>query len=290
MPGIQNNAMNIPLAHANQQYWDLTAENYDSIFSESVIGRVQRDAVWRELDKVFQPGMRILELNCGTGVDAVHLAARGVRVVACDLSSKMIDAARRRSGAAGVDALVDFRVLPTEEIDSLVAEAPFDGAFSNFSGLNCVQDISQAARNLARLLKPRAQTQLCMVGRFSLWEMAWHLAEGKPALALQSFKRKPTTHISTQGVVLVHYPSVNDMRRMLASEFRLRGWKGIGVAVPPSCLEPFARRVPEMVAGLAKIDHYLSRVPIFRSMGDCVLLQFERLSEESPSGGKPSSS
>jgi ubiquinone/menaquinone biosynthesis C-methylase UbiE len=288
--GIRKNAMNIPVAHTNQEYWDLTAENYDSIFSETVIGRVQRDAVWRELDKTFQPGMRILELNCGTGVDAVHLATRGVCVIACDLSSKMIDAARHRLGTTGVDALVDFRVLPTEKIDSLVGEAPFDGAFSNFSGLNCVQDISQAARNLARLLKPNAKTQLCLVGRFSLWEMAWHLAEGKPALALQSFKRKPATHISAQGAVLVHYPSVSDMRRMFAPEFRLRGWKGIGVAVPPSCLEPFARRFPGMVACLAKIDHYLSRAPIFRSMGDCVLLQFERLSEEFPSGGKPSSS
>jgi hypothetical protein len=55
--------MNIPVAPANQAYWDQTAENYDSIFSETVIGRVQRDAVWRELDKNFQPGMRILELN-----------------------------------------------------------------------------------------------------------------------------------------------------------------------------------------------------------------------------------
>jgi ubiquinone/menaquinone biosynthesis C-methylase UbiE len=280
--------MNIPVAPANQAYWDQTAENYDSIFSETVIGRVQRDAVWRELDKNFQPGMRILELNCGTGVDAVHLAARGVHVVACDLSSKMIDAARRRLGPTGLDALVDFRVLATEEMDSLVGDPLFDGAFSNFSGLNCVQDISRAARNLARLLKPGAKTLLCMVGRFSLWEVAWHLAEGRPALALHSFRRKPTTHISAQGAVLVHYPSVSDMRRMFAPEFRLRRWKGIGVAVPPSCLEPLARRVPGVVGSLAKIDRYISRAPIFRSMGDCVLLQFERLSEECPSGRNPS--
>jgi ubiquinone/menaquinone biosynthesis C-methylase UbiE len=280
--------MNIPVAPANQAYWDQTAENYDSIFSETVIGRVQRDAVWRELDKNFQPGMRILELNCGTGVDAVHLAARGVHVVACDLSSKMIDAGRRRLGSTGLDAFVDFRVLATEEMDSLVGAAPFDGAFSNFSGLNCVQDISQAARNLARLLKPGAKILLCMVGRFSLWEVAWHLAEGRPALALRSFRRKPTTHISAQGAVLVHYPSVSDMRRMFAPEFRLRRWKGIGVAVPPSCLEPLARRVPGVVGSLAKIDRYISRAPIFRSMGDCVLLQFERLSEECPSGRNPS--
>jgi ubiquinone/menaquinone biosynthesis C-methylase UbiE len=282
--------MNIPVAHANQAYWDRTAENYDSLFSESVIGRVQRVAVWRELDKHFQPGMRILELNCGTGVDAVHLARRGVRVIACDLSSKMIEAGRRRLDATGLDALVDFRVLATEKIDSLVGDGPFDGAFSNFSGLNCVRDISQAARNLGRLLKPGARALLCMVGRFSLWEMAWQLAQGKPALALHSFRRKPTTHISAGDAVLVHYPSVSDMRRMFAPEFRLRAWKGIGVAVPPSCLEPLARTVPGVVGGLAKIDRYLSRAPVFRSLGDCVLLQFERLSDESPSSRNPSSS
>jgi SAM-dependent methyltransferase len=280
--------MNLPVVPANQAYWDLTAEHYDQIFSQTVIGKVQRDAVWRELDKSFQSGMHILELNCGTGVDAVHLAARGVRLVACDLSSKMIDAARKRLEETGLDSFVDFRVLATEKIESLAGDPPFDGAFSNFSGLNCVQDIPEAARNLARLLKPGAKALLCIVGRLSPWEMGWHLAHGRPALALRSFRRTPTTDITAQGVI--QYPSVNDMRRMFAPEFRLRGWMGIGVAVPPSCLEPFAGMFPGVVNGLAKIDRYLSRVPVFRRLGDCVLLQFERLNEERPSGHRPFSS
>jgi ubiquinone/menaquinone biosynthesis C-methylase UbiE len=275
--GAQKNVMNHPVANANQAYWDLTAQDYDRIFPESVIGRVQRDAVWREMDKVFQPGMRVLELNCGTGIDAVHLAGRGVRVVACDLSSKMIDAARRRLSTTELDEFVDFRVLDTAKLDSLVVDAPFDGAFSNFSGLNCVQDLSQVAGNLARLVKPGARILLCMVGRFSPWEMAWHLAHGKPGLALRRFRRRPTTPISAQEAVMVHYPSVRDMRRIFAPDFRLRGWRGIGVAVPPSCLETLAQRAPAVVGGLARIDRYISRAPIFRSIGDCVLIQFERM-------------
>ena len=214
--------MNIPVDHANEAYWDLIAENYDHNFPETVIGRVQRDAVWHELDRAFQPGMRILELNCGTGIDAVHLAKLGVRVVACDLSSKMIDAARRRLSAAFLDGLVDFRVLDTEKIETLIVDAPFDGAFSNFSGLNCVQDVSRVAENLSRLLKPSAQILLCMVGRFSPWETAWHLAHGKPVVALHSFKRKPTAGLSSRGTVSVHYPSVRDVRRMFAPKFRSR--------------------------------------------------------------------
>jgi ubiquinone/menaquinone biosynthesis C-methylase UbiE len=275
--------MNIPVVPANQAYWDLTAENYDHVFSETVIGRVQRDAVWRELERNFQPGMRILELNCGTGIDAVHLAKLGVRVVACDLSPKMIDAARRRLSAAGLDGRVDFRVLDTEKIETLVVDAPFDGAFSNFSGLNCVQDISRVAENLALRLKPGARVLLCMVGRFSPWEMAWHLVHGKPVVALHSFRRKATAELSLRGAVSVRYPSVRDVRRMFAPKFRLRGWKGIGVAVPPSCLGSIGKMAPRLVGGLAKIDRYLSSAPIFRSLGDCVLLEFERLHDEFPS-------
>ena len=280
--------MNLPAANANQAYWDLTAENYDRIFPDSLIGRVQRDAVWRELDKVFQPGMRVLELNCGTGIDAVHLAGRDVRVVACDLSSKMIDAARQRLSTTGLDDFVDFRVLDTAKLESLVVNETFDGAFSNFSGLNCVRDLSQVAGSLARLLRPGAQTLLCMVGRFSPWEMAWHLAHGKPTLALHRFRRRPTTPTSTSApdAVLVHYPSARDMRRIFAPEFRLRAWRGIGVAVPPSCLETLAQRVPWAVGGLATIDRYISRVPIFRDIGDCVLMRVERVRGESPTGAK----
>ena len=280
--------MNSPATRTDQAYWDSIAANYDQVFPETVIGKVQRDAVWRDLDKAFQPGMRVLELNCGTGIDASHLAERGVQVMACDLSAGMIAAARRRVDSAGLAALVDLRVLPTEEIDSLTAEAPFDGAFSNFSGLNCVQDISRVARNLARLLKPDAKLLLCMVGRFSPWEMAWQLAHGSPGLAMRRFRRKPTTHVSAHGAFSVRYPSVRDMTRMFAPEFRLGGWKGIGIAVPPSCLEPLARMPLSIIGELAKIDRYLSRVPVFRSMGDCMLLQFERLTGELSSSRKAS--
>ena len=40
----------------------------------SLIGRAQRRVVTKELDRIFHSGQRILELNCGTGVDALHLA------------------------------------------------------------------------------------------------------------------------------------------------------------------------------------------------------------------------
>ena len=49
----------------------------------------------------LKAGERVLELNCGTGEDAVHLARRGVRVLATDNSPRMLAAARSKIARAG---------------------------------------------------------------------------------------------------------------------------------------------------------------------------------------------
>ena len=76
--------------------FDALAADYDRSFTASAIGQRMRAAVWRRLDTAFAPGERVLELNCGTGEDAVHLAERGVRVLATDVSPASSPAFRAR--------------------------------------------------------------------------------------------------------------------------------------------------------------------------------------------------
>jgi 2-polyprenyl-3-methyl-5-hydroxy-6-metoxy-1,4-benzoquinol methylase len=66
----------------------------------------------------------------------------------------MIELAQRRANSTQTNEQIDFRVLATENIESLDKEGLFDGAFSNFSGLNCVDDLAAVAQKLARLLRP----------------------------------------------------------------------------------------------------------------------------------------
>lgn len=257
--------------------FDSIAESYDKIFTDSLIGRAQRDAVWQELDRVFHSGQRVLELNCGTGVDAVFLAERGVSVVACDVAPRMIEVARRRVSSAGMGGLVDFRILATEDIAVLAGEGPFDGAFSNFAGLNCVEDLSAVARSLAWLLKPGARVLLCMAGRFVAWEIAWYLAQGNLHKALRRFRRSGAVgRLPNGATVKVYYASVGVVSRVFAPEFHLRKWKGVGLIVPPSYLEPLAQRFAKVLDKLVTADRWLGRFPVLRAMADHVLLEFER--------------
>ncbi len=83
-----------------QAYWDVAADSYARDFTTTLIGQKLRAAVWRDLDRAFRPGQKVLELNCGTGLDAVHLAQRKIRVLACDISKGMVEQARRHAEAA----------------------------------------------------------------------------------------------------------------------------------------------------------------------------------------------
>ena len=264
--------MSSQLLEAGRQYWDLTAETYDQVFPETLVGRAQRGAVWTALEQAFQSGQRVLELNCGTGIDAVHLAEKGVRVLACDLSPRMVEIAAQRSAANEAAERTVFRAIPTEEIAQLIPEGPFDGAFSNFSGLNHVEDLSKVARDLGQLLRPGARVLICMAGRIGAWEIIWQLARRD----LRGVVRRLRPQLQTPKMQ-AYFPSVRSIARAFKPNFRLVHWQGIGIAVPPSCMEPWARRFPMVLEGMISADQWLTHCPGVRALGDCVLLHFERL-------------
>ena len=56
-----------------------------------------RETVWRTLTGACPPGARLLDLGCGTGIDAVELARRGYPVLATDWSPQMVERTRERA-------------------------------------------------------------------------------------------------------------------------------------------------------------------------------------------------
>ncbi len=263
------------IVQSSRAPFDSLAESYDRVFTDSLIGRAQRDAVWRELDAAFVPGQHVLELNCGTGVDAVHLAEQGVPVDAFDSSPAMIRVARRRLLPPCLLS-PRFEVLATEDLS--VLNSVYDGAFSNFGGLNCVQDLRQGARNLARLVRPLGHLVLCLAGRVCAWETGWWLAHGNPTKAFRRLRRHGVTaQLAPGALVHVQYPMMRELRRLFQPEFSLVSARGIGLLVPPSDIEPQARRFPGFLRAAVHLDAHLSSLPLLRSISDHILLKFRRI-------------
>ncbi len=66
----------------------------------------------------LEPGMRVLDLACGTGDPALEIARRvgpNGRVTATDLSPQMLDECRKNASAAGI-ANLDFAVADAESL------------------------------------------------------------------------------------------------------------------------------------------------------------------------------
>jgi ubiquinone/menaquinone biosynthesis C-methylase UbiE len=235
--------------------FDRLAAHYDQLWTRTPTGSAQRSLVWRNVDGLFHPGGRVLDIGCGTGADAAHFSARGIAVHATDSSPAMVDAARRRGGFSA-------SVLRAEEI----AEAGeiYDGAISNFGALNCVGDLSAVARALAPVVRPGGRVALCTIGRFCAWETLYYAGRFQFRKALRRLRGSASSSLG----IAVHYPTVAALAAAFAPEFTLRQWMGIGLLVPPSYVPLPAALV--RIFGL--LDRALARLPLLRAMADHRLL------------------
>jgi hypothetical protein len=224
--------------------------------------------VWEVLADTFRPGDEILTLNCRTREDAAFLSLLDVSVVACDAKEGMIHAGRNPP--------IQLALLPTQHLSNRRAGALFDGALSNFSGLNSVADLNRTARELASMVTLGAPVIICLSTRFCLSETLWFLFHGKVRKAFRRSFAIATVNVG-DCAVKIHYPALGKVRKSFSPYFLMRSCTGIGVAVPPLFLEPVSRKHPLVLGLLCRIDKGISHLPLFRSIGDHMLLYFERV-------------
>lgn len=258
--------------------FDVVARSYDRSFSGSALGRRLRNQVWQHLERVFSGGDRILELGCGTGEDALWLAKRGVRVLATDASPAMLEVTREKVDGAGVGEMVETRRLDLAAIDveGRTLDGPFDGALSNFGPLNCVADRTPVAQALAGLIRPGGTVVAVLMGPFCPWEMLWHLAHGRPSMAVRRLRQGRRVHVGGGTEMPVWYPTPGRVQREFAENFRPSGRMAIGCFLPPPYLDHLTRTRPGLIRRLAGLEARWQRRFPFTWCGDHFLLSFER--------------
>ncbi len=275
--------------------FDRMAASYDAEFTNTPLGRALRAAVWERLEAAFPPGSCALELACGTGEDARHLSGRGVRVLATDQSEEMLEIARQKCAGLSVEfARLDLNLvgsgdwgLPDPATSGRCpnrtppgpagsGDRQFDGAFSNFGGLNFVADLRPVAGFLAGAVRPGGRLVLVVMGRWCAWEVVWYLAHGRPRTA---FRRLGPVRARMGGggawgcpACTVHYPTAAGVRRAFAPFFRLRRARPLGLFLPPSYLEPLTRRACFPLRAFGALDRLAPR-PLW---GDHTLYEFMR--------------
>lgn len=132
----------------NSAYWDTQIGEGNAFHLELV-----RPAVEGLLAP--RPGETVLDLACGNGVYARHLADQGCAVVACDFSKAFIELATRREKGAYRVHPIDYRVVDAADPEQLASLGSnrFDAVVCNMAIMDIV-DINPLFEWVPRLMKP----------------------------------------------------------------------------------------------------------------------------------------
>lgn len=132
--------------------------NYDSIAADyaAFVDSAPYNALYERPAMISMlPDIRdahILDAGCGSGWYAMQLLERGAIVNGIDLSPAMVDYARVRLRAAGVDERVTLRVADLAQ-QLPFADATFDGIVSPLV-MHYMRDWRPALREMRRVLRP----------------------------------------------------------------------------------------------------------------------------------------
>ena len=258
--------------------FDAVAATYDTQ-NEALPGiRRIREHTRRLYLQYFARGSRLLELNCGTGNDAVFLAQHGMKILATDLSPLMLEEVRKKTLLAGLAATIETREVSFERLGDLHGSS-FEGVFSNMGGLNCTRELPQIAADLAPLVKPGKYFVATVMPPFCLAETLVFLAGSRwpQAFRRTSGKNGSLAHLG-EGVMRTFYHSPRAFARAFAPHFEHVKTIGLLVLLPPPnfarAYSTFLRRAKF----LKKLDESVSKLPFFRSIGDHYIMVLRRKS------------
>ncbi len=257
--------------------FDHVADTYDATFTETLTGSLQRARVYGFLEKwlALSGTKRVLEVNCGTGQDALWLAEKGCEVWATDISAGMVQVARTKASKSKGQDRVRFAVMDASDMSQLSAEEPFDLIFSNFGGLNCLSpaQLADFGRQAAPLLKDNGQILAVVMGRKCLWETFYFLLKGQWGKALRRRTKGPVmARLSDEASVATWYYSPKEFTQLFAVNFAKKDLLPIGLALPPSYLDPFFRQREKTLSWLNHLEKRLGHWAIWADYADHFLI------------------
>ena len=251
--------------------FDQIANVFDGQFENEITAKLRR-RVYRTVESLLPRGGSILDINCGTGIDAAYFVSRGFRVTGVDISAEMIRVAQQKHGRNGGP---NFRVGSFENLSGILNE-PFDLAFSNFGGLNCVQRLDIVGKQIAHVLCRDGYFVAMVMPNFSLWEFFSFAFRGNLSSALRRVGNKAQASGFAGEGFDVYYHSLSTLSKAFHPWFRTMDVYGMSIISPTPQSMGFALQFPMLSRLLANVEDLVERLPVLRSVGDHYVMTLQK--------------
>ena len=249
---------------------------FDKLYSGDLIIQYKRKRVRDHAERYLQPRSRILELNAGTGDDAIYFAGKGHEVHATDIAPGMQAALLRKVKQAGLEHAVTNELCSFTELQHLSNKGPYDLVFSNFAGLNCTDRLDLVLHSLNDLLKPGGLITLVVLPKLCLWETLL-VFRGRFRTATRRFFSSKGASSRVEGKHFrCWYYQPSYITGKLRGQFELVSLEGLCTLVPPSYIEGFAEKYPAAFGLLSRAENKLKSKWPWKYLGDYFIITMRK--------------
>ena len=229
--------------------------------------------------KHFNSGSNILELNCGTGVDAVFLAQNGMNITATDISPNMVKITQNSAISAGLEDKIDVHSLSFSEI-SVINKTGFDGVISNFGGLNCINDFEKLSYDLSSKLKPCGKFIAVVMNKFCPWEIFYYTVKLDFKNAFRRFNKNGTEAELNGSKVKTFYFFPKEFGNKFSKYFTIEKIYALAYYTPPPYLIGIYNKFKPLVKLFMKLDELVKGIYPLNRMGDHFIIVMKGLDEK----------
>lgn len=253
--------------------FDQAAKKYDNHFTNSEIGKLQRNLVYYQLQKYLKNPKNILEINCGTGEDAIWLANQNHKVVATDISSAMITVAKSKTENDNLN----FEVADINSISEQFKNQKFDLLFSNFGGLNCLStsELKLFFKNASTIISEKGKLVLVIMPKNTIWEQFYFLLKLDFKNAFRRKSDYANANVDGENVK-TYYFNPKDVVLLSKENFDVVAIKPIGFFVPPSYLEPFFKNKKVILKILSFLENRIKNVSFLSKFADHYIITLQK--------------
>lgn len=249
---------------------------FDDHYTNDTIIQYKRKRVRDHLEQYLPANAHILELNAGTGEDALYFANKGHHVHATDIAPGMQERLREKVADAGMEHLITTEICSFTALAQLKQRGPYDLVFSNFAGLNCTDRLDLVLNELSSLLKPGGLATLVILPKFCLWESLLAF-KGKFRTATRRwFSNKGARSRVEETFFKCWYYNPGYIAKRLSDSFDMVSLEGLCTIVPPSYMENFAEKHPRLYHFLqVREDRWRGKWP-WRVIGDYYIITLQK--------------
>jgi ubiquinone/menaquinone biosynthesis C-methylase UbiE len=243
---------------------------YDSYEENNKILAWMRKQVRHAALSFLEKDDTILELNSGTGTDAIFFAKAGFKVLVTDLSDGMIREINRKVKLENLSAEIEVMQHSYTDLNQ-IHNRKFDFIFSNFGGLNCISDLNLVTKHFPSMLKNNGIVCLVIMPPVCPWEVT-QLLRGKIKFALRRFN-KSGIPANIEGVSFyTYYFSHKNIMSALGPNFKLLKLMSLGVFTPIPQMEVFQNKFPRLLRFLNSLDEITAGYFPFNRIGDHIIV------------------